>query len=72
MLSSDVEINPGPVYMTCPACDTQVHIRRKVFMCSQVLTRNHRTPPGVVIETKLEGHRTNKVDKTKGESTHIQ
>ena len=31
----------------------------------------HRTPPGVVIETKLEGDRTNRVDKTKGEGAHI-
>ena len=40
-------------------------------MCGQVLTHKHRTPPGVVIETKLEGDRTNKVDKTKGEGAHI-
>ena len=51
MLSGDVETNPGPVYTTCPACDTQVHIRRKVCMCGQMLTHKHRTPPGVVIET---------------------
>ena len=55
ILSGDVETNPGPVYRTCPACDTQVHIRRKVCMCGQVLTHKHRTPPKVIIETKEEG-----------------
>ena len=41
ILSGDVETNPGPVTKTCPSCDLQIHIRKKICMCGYAFNRNH-------------------------------
>ena len=37
LCSGDVEVNPGPVYVACPNCNIQVHIRKKVCECGYKL-----------------------------------
>ena len=39
LCSGDVEVNPGPVYVACPNCNIQVHIRKKVCECGYKLFR---------------------------------
>ena len=41
ILSGDVETNPGPVTKTCPSCNLQIHIRKKICMCGYIFNRNH-------------------------------
>ena len=41
ILSGDIETNPGPV-KTCPSCDAQIHIRKKICMCGYVFNQNYQ------------------------------
>ena len=33
LCSGDIEANPGPVYVVCPNCNTEVHIKKKICQC---------------------------------------
>ena len=33
LCSGDIETNPGPVYVVCPNCNTEVHIKKKICQC---------------------------------------
>ena len=37
LLCGDIEMNSGPVYVLCPNCSIQVHIRKKLCECGYVL-----------------------------------
>ena len=41
ILSGDIETNPGPV-KTCPSCDAQIHIRKKICTCGYVFNQNYQ------------------------------
>lgn len=39
ILSGDIETNPGPVNKSCPSCDAQVPLRKKVCVCGHVFNQ---------------------------------
>lgn len=41
ILSGDIETNPGPV-KTCPSCDAQIHIKKKICMCGYAFNQNYK------------------------------
>ena len=43
LLSGDVETNPGPV-KTCPSCDAEIHIRKKICICGYVFNQRYHLP----------------------------
>ena len=43
ILSGDIETNPGPITTkTCPSCDTQIHIRKKICACGYAFNQNYQ------------------------------
>ena len=42
LICGDIESNLGPV-KTCPSCNAQIHIRKKVCVCGYLFNRNLKT-----------------------------
>ena len=43
ILSGDIETNPGPITTkTCPSCDAQIHIRKKICTCGYAFNQNYQ------------------------------
>ena len=36
-----MEVNPGPLYIVCPNCNIQVHVKKKTCECGYKLFRKH-------------------------------
>ena len=43
IFSGDIETNPGPITTkTCPSCDAQIHIRKKICTCGYAFNQNYQ------------------------------
>ena len=43
ILSGDIETNPGPIsYKTCPSCDAQIPIRKKICLCGYAFSQKYQ------------------------------
>ena len=62
LLCGDIEMNPGPVYIFCPDCNIQVHIRKKICECGYVLRNKGGRKMGTTCFSGTAGRPPSNVD----------